>query len=92
MGRNLNCQPVAYIRALPRLTRGRVPGLSVCVLMSSIRISLVVVAYRRRSLSYDIVAMCGWQLINSATGRPHMLCPLYSNEAVEAISSDTVLH
>ena len=32
--------------------------------MSSIRISQVVVfTYRRRSLSYDIVAMCGWQLI-----------------------------
>ena len=31
-------------------------GLSVCVLMSSIRISLVVVfAYHRRSMSYDIV-------------------------------------
>ena len=52
----------------PRLTRGhrgRVPGLSVCVLMSSIRISLVVVlVYRRRSLSYDIIAMCGWRLIS----------------------------
>jgi len=31
MGGRLNCQPVTYIPALtpPRLTRGRVPGLSV---------------------------------------------------------------
>jgi len=45
---------------------GRVPGLSVCMLMSSIRISLVVVfaEYGRHSLSYDIVAMCGWRLIS----------------------------
>jgi len=46
------------------LADGRVPGLSVCVLMSSIRISQVVVftLYHRRSLSYNIVAMCGWRL------------------------------
>jgi len=65
MGQRLNCQPVTYIPALPRLTRGRVPGLSVCLLMSSIRISLVVVlaGYCRRSLLYDIAAMCGWRSI-----------------------------
>jgi len=62
---SLNCQPVTYMPALPSLTR-RLHGGSVCVLMSSIRISQVVVftRYRRRSLSYDIVAMCGWRLIS----------------------------
>ena len=38
----------------------------VCMLMSSIRISLVVAPaqYRRHSLSHDIVAMCGWRSIS----------------------------
>jgi len=65
-GRRLNCELVTYIPAFPCLTR-RLHSGSVCVLMSSIRISLVVVfftLYRRCSLSYDIVAMCGWRLIS----------------------------
>ena len=44
----------------------RLRGGSVCVLMSSIRISqgVVFARYRRRSLSYDILAMCGCRLIS----------------------------
>ena len=62
---SLNCQPVTYIPPLRRLTR-RLRGRSVCVPMSSIRINQVLVftQYRRCSLSYDIVAMCGWRLIS----------------------------
>ena len=56
--RCLNCQPAAYIPALPRTAL-----IHVCVLMSFIRISLVVspARYRRHSLSHDIVEMCGWR-------------------------------
>jgi len=65
-GRRLNCQPATCIPALPHLTRGRVRGGSVCMLLPSIWISLVVVSvrYHRCSHSHDIIAMCGWRSIS----------------------------
>ena len=64
-GRRLNCQPATCILALARLTRGRVRGGPVCMLLPSIRISLVASArYRMCSLSHDITAMYGWRSIS----------------------------
>jgi len=53
-------------RHSPHLTHGRLHDGPVCVLLPSIRISLVVVSvrYHRRSLSHDITAMCGWRSIS----------------------------
>ena len=65
-GRHLNCQRATYTPALPRLTHAIVHGGPVCMLLPSIRISLVVVfvQYHRCSLSHDIVAMCCWRSIS----------------------------
>jgi len=62
----LNLQLVAYILALPALLVDvGWRHWSVCVLLPSIKISRVMAPawYRRRSLSNDIVGMCGWRSI-----------------------------